>query len=224
MKPILCLLLINICSVIAFGQKGVFIAFGASGGIGGNIHDNYSHNNYYTSSSVFTYSIDARVGYRFGNNLELSSGISFFKSGLENKTETQAPFNITPYAERFTYGNIYVPLALGYSFRLSEKMRLVPSINVGASYLLSAKYLVETEYSFQEKLSKTELQKNYYPIRFWAGAALLAEHSFGERFSLYGGYRFNSMLQKLTRPAFANNNDHHQLIIVSGELGFKYRF
>lgn len=205
-----------------YGQRGAFLSLSASGGVGGNLKESYNVN--YSGSSIGVFGLDLKAGYRLGNNLELSTGIGITKTGISNKMEAVYPYNASPFSERFIYYNIYVPVEIGYSFKLSERFKLIPAISAGFSHLLSGKYFVETEQSYRQDLNRTTIRKNYNTVAFWAGAALSASYSFNERFSLFGGYRFNGMLKKFTKSSFAPNGDQQQLFVVNGELGIRCNF
>lgn len=213
------ILLISIFSIPVFAQREAFLCFSVSGGVGGNLKESYNIN--YSGSTVGAFGLDLKAGYRFGSNIELITGLSFNKTGLSNKMEAVYPYNLSPYSERFTYYNVYVPLEIGYSLKVNERFRIIPSVSVGLSHLLAGKYLVETDFTYSQDLDRVTRIKNYNSIAVWAGAALLASYHLTDRWSLFGGYRYNGMLKSFTKSSFAPNSDQQQLLVVSGELGIR---
>lgn len=173
---------------------------------------------------VLALGLDLKVGYRFKNNLQLSTGISYLRTGFTNNLAYIIPLNnlSISYYEEYKFTHLLVPVELGYSFRLGHKFCLIPSVNIGVSHLLKGSYFSQTDNFYKEKFDAARLN-SYNSFTFWAGAGLHLTYDVTERIGLTGGYQFNSMISDFWKIS-SSGLGGQMMYVISGDLGIRYRF
>jgi hypothetical protein len=215
-KVVFTLLLICFAAVNSFSQNRGFISL--SGMSGPSSIWSEADN----KSDILGFGLDFKIGYHFRNNFQLSTGISWLKTGFSNRLDYALSPVELEYYESYKFTQLLIPVELGYSFRLGDKFWIIPSINIGLSHPLSGSYFSQTDNIYEEKFN-TQRLNNYNSFTFWAGTGVHLTYDVTERIGLTGGFQFNSMVSDF-RKISVSGMGSQMMYVLGGDIGIRYNF
>jgi hypothetical protein len=194
MYRITMLLAAGMLTMQANAQSGFYLAPSIGAGMSG-VKQNYfsiDHKNGFSpdSKAIFSYNARLGVGYNY-KKWRLETGLQYsvtgykiemiflgidFPSGPAGTTETR-------------YQHLSVPLRLGYSIRLSDRLHFVPYAGILASYNMGARTITEIPGSLKSdyRWKSKDFKNQFNSIAVWGNLALQLEYKTSDRISIFGG-------------------------------------
>lgn len=210
MKHTLCtILFILFCSFGVYGQLYVQ-ARGGTGPTNVRIH---AADKEPRSNSAVSYFGELGIGRQWGNVL-LNTGIGFLTTGRNvtytywiNSPEKPGTHEIATARKAEYYEHITVPLNVGYTISLSERLSLVPAIGVEGSYNVSARLRQVDKINMANvyhirifDLEHTYAGDGLRPFNkysLWCRAQLDLAYNLSPRISIVAGADYHRMLTNL---------------------------
>lgn len=190
MKYITTLALACILSLQAQAQKGLYMVPAVGLGIS-NTTTRTQHTPGYQASPLFTYQVQAGLGYRL-NKWRFQSGLFFFRSGynpgdlmvINGYNPDGTPVKTQRY--NMVLLELGVPLQLGYTIPVTNRLHIMPAAGLMASYLFTGYSKVKdgSGYHFSNRA-----MDNYGRFALWG--------TLGAEFA----YQLNSSLALTCGPA-----------------------
>jgi hypothetical protein len=236
MRYLITFLAAGLLSATAQAQNGFYISSSIGAGMAGVNRSHANPNNapgVLNQSGIVGLNAKGGLGYRY-KNWRLETGIQYLSTGYQlNNLTFSSDFDpnktlITGSGKyKITYGHIGIPVSVGYKLHLGEKLSLVPSLGVFASYNMGAStWTKEGGTERKNTFSGDDFKKEYNSLSLWSTAALHFEYKLSDKISLFAGpsaqYMISNFYKEPTNSTIFTAAQRNYNINI--DLGVKFNF
>jgi len=186
-------------------------------------HDNLKLGTYENEGkgSVSVYNVELGVGYRL-NQLEISSGIYFLRSGYYEHTLSGYMFVIDTKTTQY-YNSIALPLMAGYRFWLGKRFSITPGFGYEISYNYSDDKTIDRDgVVTKQTLTGAAFTSQYHKTSLWGILRLGLGYKLNTRMNIIAGGEFHDMLSSML-PGGYNPAAYQYVHIFSLNAGITWR-
>jgi hypothetical protein len=192
------------------------------------------------SNNILAYNFHFDFSYRV-NNFSINAGLGYMRTGREYQyvyAYIGAVSHPTTYHAEMNklehYNHFVIPLSVGYSIRLSEKLLILPAIGAEFSYNNSATYKISSttnNFSYDESHIYAGKEFAWYFNKFslWGFSQLNLECQIDDYETVTFGPDIHYMMTNIVKSNHTNINGINDLpnklnnYAVFFSVGFKYR-
>lgn len=223
------LLTAGILTMQANAQSGFYLSPAIGAGMSG-VKQNYfsidQKNGFSPDSKVIlSYNAQLGVGYRY-KKWRLETGLQYLVTGYKYEDIFLGiDFPTGPAGTTETrYQHLAVPLRLGYSISLSDRLHLVPYAGIAASYNMGARTITDIPGSLKSdyRWKSKDFKNQFNSISVWGNLALQLEYKTSDRISIFGGPSAQYMISNfLKTPDNAVYKASDRQYTINMDLGVK---
>ena len=223
------MLALGMLSFQASARNGFYISPSIGAGISSQKQKYFSPDQISYSpdtKNAFSYNAQLGIGYSY-KKWRLETGLQYAVTGYKY-TDIILGINFPDMGEgtiETRYQHLSLPLRIGYTVGLSDKLSLAPYAGIIASYNLGARTVTKfspepkSDYRWQSKDFK-----NYYnSSSLWGNLALRLEYKVNNRLSILGGPTVQYMISNFMKiPDGAIYKASERMFLVNMDFGVKY--
>ncbi|WP_118974153.1 autotransporter outer membrane beta-barrel domain-containing protein [Taibaiella koreensis] len=213
-----------------YAQNGFYLSASGGAGISNATRSEIPGPTLGDKHAVFQYGARITVGYQM-KRWRLQTGVQYLTSGFKRDLIFGNDFNpanlpgvVNPSGDQsVTFHHIGIPVQVAYTLPLGNKLSLVPTLGVLATYNTGATVQTwEGNNKSTYNLTGDAFGTQYNRISVWGTAALHLEYKLSDKVSLFGGpsasYMFGNMVKQGSIPYASVTQRNYN---IGFELGIK---
>lgn len=228
MQRMIALLAFGMLSLPAYARDGLYFSYSAGAGIS-NVKQNYfivdQNGHSPATEGVFSYNLQLGLGYQY-KKWRLETGLQYAVTGykLSGITLGSNYPNSSVGTSETLFNHLSLPLRLGYTIKLSDRLSLVPYAGIMVGYNFGARTTTDlpgepqSDYRWQSE----DFKDRYQSVSVWGNLALQLEYKVSNRVTLFGGPSAQYMISNFAKvPSNAVYKASDRPFLLNMNIGAK---